>query len=86
MGNPANTDPVHTDQTEILDWEKFELVALDEEQGFYAFKTVNGNLVTAVNGGGIGDPSNQLPMHTDTLQPSTWGQFILVPIDEDDKK
>lgn len=84
MGNRANTDPLHTDQTEIEDWEKFELVEV--EPGIYAFKTLNGNTVTAVNGGGVGEAANQLPMHTDATVASTWEQFILVPIDEDDKK
>jgi len=33
-GNPATTDPVHTDQTGIYDWERFELVSV--AQGIYA--------------------------------------------------
>lgn len=83
MGNPANTDPVHTDQTQILAWERFELVVLDEEKGLYAFQTETKNYVTAVNGGGMGEAANKLPLHTDATRASTWEQFMLVPIPED---
>ena len=81
MGNPDNTDPVHTDQTEILAWERFELVEV--EPGIYAFQTEKGNSVTAVNGGGMGEAANKLPLHTDATTASTWEQFMLVPIPEE---
>lgn len=33
-----------------------------------AIRTTNGNYVTAVNGGGMGEDANALPIHTD----ATW--------------
>jgi hypothetical protein len=83
MGNPANTDPVHTDQTNIEAWERFELVEV--EPGIYAFQTEKGNSVTAVNGGGMGEAANKLPLHTDATRASTWEQFMLVPIPDEEE-
>lgn len=34
----------------------------------------------------MGEAANLLPMHTDVIVASTWEQFILVPIDEDDNE
>ncbi|HWN08722.1 MAG TPA: hypothetical protein VNO50_05515 [Pyrinomonadaceae bacterium] len=31
-----------------------------------AIRTINGNYVTAVNGGGVGEDANALPIHTAT--------------------
>jgi hypothetical protein len=86
LGNPANTDPVHTDQTNIEGWERFELVSVNEELGIYAFQTETGNYVTAVNGGGMGEAANKLPLHTDSTHAFSWEQFMLVPIPDEEKK
>ena len=52
-----------------------------------AIRTINGNYVTAVNGGGMGEAANKLPIHTDATRASTWEQFMLVPIgDEETEK
>lgn len=48
-----------------------------------AIRTVNGNYLTAVNGGGMGEAANKLPLHTDATIASTWEQFMLVPIPEE---
>jgi hypothetical protein len=33
-----------------------------------AIRTLNGNYVTAVNGGGMGEAANKLPLHTDATK------------------
>lgn len=40
-----------------------------------ALRTINGNYVTAVNGGGMGEAANKLPVHTDASRVSTWEQW-----------
>jgi hypothetical protein len=47
----------------------------------YVIQTVNGNFLTAVNGGGMGEEANTIPMHTDSTHISTWERFKLVNID-----
>lgn len=38
-------------------------------------RTSNGNYVTAVNGGGMGEAANVLPIHTDAGKIGGWEQF-----------
>jgi hypothetical protein len=52
-------------------WERFTLEAVDPAAGRIALKTVNGNYVTAVNGGGTGG-SNSTPIHTDAFWIKDW--------------
>ncbi len=64
----ANNGPgavaLHTDATKVGPWETFEIVWIDPTH--FGIKTVNGNFVTAINGGGIGGPNdNTSPIHTD---------------------
>ena len=40
-------------------------------------RTSNGNYVTAVNGGGIGEDANALPIHTDAVIVQDWEKFQL---------
>ena len=42
-----------------------------------AIRTFNGNYVTAVNGGGMGEDANALPIHTDASVPQDWEKFQL---------
>jgi dihydroxyacetone kinase len=40
-----------------------------------AIRTINGNYVTAVNGGGMGEAANLLPIHTDSINARGWEHF-----------
>jgi len=40
-------------------------------------RTYNGNYVTAVNGGGMGEDANALPIHTDAVIAQDWERFQL---------
>jgi hypothetical protein len=40
-----------------------------------AIRTINGNYVTAVNGGGMGEAANVLPIHTDATWIQAWEKF-----------
>jgi hypothetical protein len=85
LEGPANGLPLHTDATQLGPWETFTLFSAETD--YYAIKTATGNYVTAVNGGGIvGEPGNQLPLHTDATQIGPWEQFTLVNIDAEQKR
>jgi hypothetical protein len=43
----------------------------------YAIHVAGGEYLTAVNGGGIGEPANKLPLHTDATQIGPWEVFTL---------
>jgi hypothetical protein len=60
-----------------LDWARFTLVP--QSNGSCALQTINGNYVTAVNGGGLdyGTESSD-NIHTDATIASTWEQFQFV--------
>ena len=45
-------------------------------------RTYNGNYVTAVNGGGIGEDANALPIHTDAVVVQDWEKFEISFDDE----
>ncbi len=78
-GCQENSVPFHTNATQVSDWEVFEMVPLTPMQDKFALKTFNGSYVTALNGGGVGDPAgqpfNSAPIHTDATQASTWETF-----------
>ena len=84
MGDPAglpfNSTAVHTNATALGPWEVFTLVPISS--GTYALQTGSGNYLTAVNGGGIGDPAgsqpNSWPIHTDAKAIGSWEQLTMV--------
>lgn len=41
-------------------------------------RTYNGNYVTAVNGGGMGEDANALPIHTDAVVVQDWEKFEIL--------
>jgi hypothetical protein len=83
-GGGRTTDAIHTDATQIGSWEKFRLLGgarYGPSAGEYAIQTVNGNYLTAVNGGGLSGPG-VLPggqttdvIHTDATQIGSWEEF-----------
>ena len=40
-----------------------------------AIRTANGFYVTAINGGGMGEDANALPIHTDAVVVQDWERF-----------
>jgi hypothetical protein len=74
--NGPNAVAIHTDATKFGPWETFHMEWVDSTH--FALKTVNGNYVTAVNGGGIGGPNNAAsPVHTDATKAGPWERLIL---------
>jgi hypothetical protein len=68
---------LHTDATTAGPWEQFTIEWLDANEHF-ALKTVNGNYVTAINGGAMGGPNDATcPIHTDASDLGTWEKFAL---------
>lgn len=83
LGDPSggSPNPIDTNRTTVNSWETFNLVPIFGEVNTYAIQTVNGNYVTAVNGGGIGCPNNDTcPIHTDAVTPGPWEQFQFIPL------
>lgn len=88
MGDPAglpfNSTPFHSNATEVKDWETFEMVPVSPDQKTFALRTASGNFITAVNGGGMGDPSgqpfNSWPMHTNATEAQDWEKFEINPV------
>jgi len=79
MGEAANALPLHTDATKIGPWERFTLIRVD--QIHFAIRTPdNRHYLTAVNGGGIGEAANTLPLHSDARSAGAWETFFLVPL------
>ena len=81
LGGPNNGPgavALHTDATTVGPWERFTVEWLDSEQRRFALKTVNGNYVTAVNGGGIGGPNDATsPIHTDATWVGPWEKLTM---------
>lgn len=79
LGGPntgTNAVALHTDATKVGPWETFEIVWINPTH--FGIKTVNGNYVTAVNGGGIGGPNdNTSPIHTDASNSGPWERLLL---------
>ncbi len=88
IGDPSglsfNSIPFHTNATEVKDWETFEMVPISEDQKTFALRTASGNFITAVNGGGMGDPAgqpfNSWPMHTNATEAKDWEKFEINPV------
>jgi len=78
MGEAANPNrlPMHTDATHLDPWEVFTLALTSD--GYCTMRTADGHYVTAVKGGGVGEPANTLPIHTDANQISNWEKFTLM--------
>jgi hypothetical protein len=79
LGGP-NTGPgavaLHTDATEVGPWEVFSLEWVDADH--FALRTINGNYLTAVKGGGVGGPNNgSCPVHTDAKASGPWEKLYL---------
>jgi len=79
LGGP-NSGPgavaIHTDAVEAGPWETFRLEWVDST--YFALKTVNGNYVTAVNGGGVGGANDaSSPVHSDATWVGPWEQLTL---------
>jgi hypothetical protein len=53
---------LHTDATKAGPWELFSIIFIDATH--FALKTANGQYVTAINGGGAGNPSPQFAIGT----------------------
>lgn len=79
--DPANAWPVHTDSSTIGPWARFSVIA--NQDGTFSFKTPDGaHFLTAVDGGGVGDPTGKLPLVTNVVIPipSLGTFFTLVPL------
>jgi hypothetical protein len=78
-GPDADPYELITAATQPGAWEQFTVVTNGSNQ--CALQTFDGNLVTAVNGGGWGstDAANQFPIHTNATQSGQWETFTLVP-------
>jgi C1A family cysteine protease len=79
LGGP-NSGPgvcaLHSDAIKIGPWETFTVEWLNPNT--IALKTINGNYVTAVNGGGIGGPNDSSsPIHTDATWVNAWEMLTL---------
>ncbi|MFN8489161.1 MAG: hypothetical protein U0350_16360 [Caldilineaceae bacterium] len=73
-GGGRSTDAIHTDATQIREWERFKLINLGN--GWYAIQTITGNYLTAVGGGGrLTDV-----IHTDATQIREWEKFKLISL------
>ncbi len=76
LGGPntgAAAVPVHTDASVAGSWETFTIIWLNSSFTQFALKTLSGNYVTAVNGGGVGGPnSSAAPIHTDAKAVGPW--------------
>ena len=78
VGGPNDqSSPIHTDATVIGPWEQLTL-DYDPSTEIATFKTLNGEFLTAVNGGGFGEPKNSVPIHTDAVTPGPWETFAAV--------
>jgi hypothetical protein len=83
-GPNNDTSIIHTCPRVVGTWEKFKLVPLDPSSQTFALQTMNGNYVSATNGGGLGGPSDeQHPIHTDSTKVGPWESLVLIQqIDE----
>ena len=78
MGGPNDwRSPFHTDATQLGEWETFSLYLRPDST--VLIRTLNGQYVTAVNGGGFGEP-NTKPIHTDATRLGPWERFLFVPL------
>jgi hypothetical protein len=76
-GGGQTTDVIHTDAIFPQAWETFRF-SVDSATGqFYAFQTVNGELISANDGGGL--TANTIFTTATSVGPLGWELFSLVP-------
>lgn len=74
-GGGRTSDVLHSDATQVKDWERFHLTELTATApSFYGFQTIKGNFVTAVGAGGKYDDA----IHTDATMINAWERFRIV--------
>ena len=87
-GIPSDQIPLRTDAADIGEWETFTLVPQGDNR--YAIQTANGYYLTAVDGGGKGDPPgvafNTWPLHTDSTHRGPWEMCELIFLNEQSLK
>jgi hypothetical protein len=81
-GGGRTTDVIHSNATQIQAWEKFIVVPVSVggglpggNPGWFAFQTVDGHYLTAVNSGGIGSAFEAI--HSDATQIQAWEEFYI---------
>jgi hypothetical protein len=68
----------HTNATTVGAWERFTLVRVPGGNNAYMVQTANGQLVTFMNGGGVGGPNDATaPIHTDAYTVSSNEKFTV---------
>ena len=76
-GLTQNTLQLYGQSGVHLDWARFSLIL--QPNGSHAIQTVNGNYLTAVNGGGLDYGTTQTDnIHTDATVAKAWEQFTFV--------
>lgn len=83
QGGPnMNFAPIHTDATQVGDWEQIVLIQqIEQGEETYALATTRGYFITAVNGGGMnGRGSIYDPLHTDASSIGNWETFTFSQI------
>jgi len=75
-GGGRTTDVLHTDATQVRQWEQFRLVELLDAPTFFVIQTIHGNNLTAVGEGGKFEDA----IHTDAgwWQVGDWERFRVV--------
>lgn len=75
-GGGRTTDVLHTDATQVRDWEQFRLDELWDVPTYFAIQTIHGNYLTAVGEGGKFEDA----IHTDAAfwQLGQWEYFRVV--------
>ncbi len=76
-GGGLVSDSLHTDATQVRDWERFRILDLGAggvAPTYFALQTIRGNYLTAVGEGG----RYQDAMHTDATQINAWERMRIV--------
>jgi hypothetical protein len=76
-GGGRTSDVLHTDATQVRDWEKFRVYDLSSggvAPTYFALQTIRGNYLTAVGEGGKYEDA----IHTDATQIGKWEYFRIV--------
>lgn len=76
------TDVIHSDATQVRNWEKFRLVDTGKKDGSlirYGLKAYDGHYLTAVSGGG----RTSDVIHSNATRIKSWEEFKFVPLGND---
>jgi hypothetical protein len=76
-GGGMTSDPLHTDATQVRDWEQFRIIDLTVDGSawtYFAIRTIRGNYLTAIGEGGRYEDA----IHTDATQIKSWEQLRIV--------